>query len=188
MGFENREMHGLQENRNFFLRNNSREVVFVAGNGWDQVLALEQAFEIEVIEQILGCALDDGGVGGDAIEFGNGAVDHGGDDVRVVAFFLKHIGDAEHEHVALKIELEGAKIEKFVSAAEQFKHERDVILGNLHRALTDDGERIDRRVGLGVKLNAGVMGIECRAQHIAAFEDFAVPAMGTESGFDGKNL
>jgi hypothetical protein len=63
-----------------------------------------------------------------------------------------------------------------------------VILGNLHRALTDDGEGIDRRVGLGVKLNAGVVGIECRTQHIAAFEDFAVPAMGTEGGFDGKNL
>jgi hypothetical protein len=33
-----------------------------------------------------------------------------------------------------------------------------------------------------------VVGIECRTQHIAAFEDFAVPAMGTEGGFDGKNL
>jgi hypothetical protein len=64
-----------------FLRNNSREVVFVAGYGRNQVLALEQALEVEVIEKIFRGALNDGSVGGDSVKFGNGAVDHGGDDV-----------------------------------------------------------------------------------------------------------
>ena len=52
----------------------------------------------------------------------------------------------------------------------------------------DDAESVELWIGLGDEIDPRVMGVETGADHLAAFDEFAVPAVLAEGFFHREDL
>jgi len=102
-------------------------------DGGEEVFAFEEEGDGDVLEEVIGGAVDHAGEGNDTVELGDGAVDHGGDDVGVVDFLFEEVGDAEDNERTVEVIFKASKGELFVGAHNEFKREGLAILVEAHR-------------------------------------------------------
>ena len=124
----------------------------------------------------------------EAVEFGDGAVDHGGNDVAVELVAFEEIGDAEDEEFAVEVVFEAAEGELLVGAREQFEGEGTAALVEGHGGFGHDGEGIEFGEGLGEEVDVGVVGLEAGLDDLAALDLLALPALVAEGVLDGLEL
>lgn len=160
----------------------------VARDGWDDILAHQQAVEVQIIKQIAWCVADDRCIGSDPIEFSNGAVNHGGDDVGVEFFPFEKVGDPEDEELAVEVILEAAERELFIGAGKQLEDGREMFFVEGERGFRDDDECIELGKGLSDEIDPGVVGVKARAEDVSALDEFAMPAVLAEGFFNSEDL
>lgn len=158
------------------------------GDGGEEVFAFEEEGEGEVGEEVVGGLVEDGGEGGDAIEFGDGAVDHGRDDVFVEFVPFEEVGDAEDDELAIEVVFESAEGELFIGAGEEFESEGEASFVEGHGGFAKDGEGVELGEGLGEKVDVGVVGLKSGLDDFAAFDLLALPALLAEGVDDGLQL
>jgi hypothetical protein len=91
------------------------------GKRGEEIFALQEERQGEIVEQGHR-SLEQGAKEGDkAIEFGDGAVHHGGDDVGIEPFAIEEVGDAKDELIAVEVELEATQSKLLVGSHEEFE-------------------------------------------------------------------
>ena len=125
-------------------------------NGREEVLAFKQEGKREIGEQVGGSLQEGADERHDAVQFGDGAVNHGGDDVGVELLAIKEIRNAEDEVLAVEIKLEAAQGELLVGAHEELDGQSEMRGLRAEGALGHDGEGVELGKGLGVQVNVSV--------------------------------
>ncbi len=157
-------------------------------NGREEVFTLQEEGDGDVLEEVVPGAVNDTGERDHAVDLGDGAMDHGGDDVVIVDFFLKEVGDAEDEEGPVEVVFAASEGELFVGAHEEFEGQREALLVELHGRFSNDGKGVEIGEGLGVEMNVGVMRLERGGENLATLDGFAVPALSPEGIDDGMEL
>jgi hypothetical protein len=98
------------------------------------------------------------------------------------------VGDPENEHRAVDVVFETTERELLVGVGQQFEENRQVLVVKFHRRLRNDHQRVELRMGLGDQIDARVVGLETGAQHVAALDQFAMPAIAAKSFLHRENL
>ena len=158
------------------------------GHGREKVLTLQQKGNGDVFEEIVAGAVEHASERDDAIELGDGAMNHGRDDVVIVDFFFKEIGNAEDELGAVDVVFETSEGQLLVGTHDEFESEGKALLVEFHGRLRHDGEGVEIGEGLGVQVDVGMVGLESSGQDLAPFHGFTVPALSPEGIDDGMKL
>ena len=162
---------------------------FVLDGCWgEEILAFQQEGQGEVREQIGGSIQEGAKEGHNAVQFGDGSVDHGRDDVGIESLSIKEIRNAEDKLLTVEIKLKAAECKLLIGAHEKFGSRSEVGGFRGEGTLSYDGEGVKLGEGLGMQLNVSVVRLEVSLQDLTTFHRFAVPALLAKGLRNGLQL